>query len=124
LTLDEVLALHEDQLNRYGGAPGIRDLALLESAIAAPAASYEGEFLHTSLSEMAAAYLFHLTKNHPFIDGNKRVGLISAIVFLGFNDLLVAAKPDALTKLVIGVADGSVSKADVAVFLKRHTRPA
>jgi death-on-curing protein len=124
LTLDEVLALHEDQLNRYGGAPGIRDLALLESAIAAPAASYEGEFLHTSLYEMAAAYLFHLTKNHPFIDGNKRVELISAIVFLGFNDLLVAAKPDALTKLVIGVADGSVSKADVAVFLKRHTRPA
>jgi death-on-curing protein len=124
LTLDEVLALHEDQLNRYGGAPGIRDLALLDSAIAAPAASYEGEFLHTSLYEMAAAYLFHLTKNHPFIDGNKRVGLISAIVFLGFNDLLVAAKPDALTKLVIGVADGSVSKADVAVFLKRHTRPA
>jgi death-on-curing protein len=124
LTLDEVLALHEDQLNRYGGALGIRDLALLGSAIAAPAASYGREFLHTSLYEMGAAYLFHLTKNHPFIDGNKRVGLISAIVFLGFNDLVVAAKPDALTELVIGVADGSVSKADVAVFLKRHTGPA
>ena len=57
-------------------------------------------------------------------DGNKRVGLISLIVFLGFNDLVVAAKPDALTELVIGVADGSASKAEVAVFLKRHARPA
>ncbi len=121
LTLDEVLALHVDQLDRYGGAPGIRDLALLESALAAPAASYEAEFLHGSLYEMASAYLFHLIKNHPFVDGNKRVGLISTIVFLGFNDLALTAEPDALTSLVVGVADGSVSKAEVAVFLKLNT---
>jgi death on curing protein len=124
LTLDEVLALHADQVDRYGGALGIRDLALLESAIATPAASCRGEFLHGSLHEMAAAYLFHLIKNHPFIDGNKRVALISTIVFLGFNDLALTAEPDALTSLVIGVADGSVSKAEVAVFLKLDTRPA
>jgi death-on-curing protein len=124
LTLDEVLALHVDQLDRYGGAPGIRDLALLESALAAPTASYEGEFLHGSLYEMASAYLFHLIKNHPFVDGNKRVGLISTIVFLGFNDLALTAEPDALTSLVVGVADGSVSKAEVAVFLKLNTRQA
>ncbi len=73
---------------------------------------------------MAAAYLFHLIKNHPFVDGNKRVALISTIVFLGFNDLTLTAEPDALTSLVLGVADGSVSKAEVAVFLKRNTRPA
>jgi len=124
LTLDEVLALHVDQLDRYGGAPGIRDLALLESALAAPTASHEGEFLHGSLHEMASAYLFHLIRNHPFVDGNKRVGLISTIVFLGFNDLALMAEPDALTSLVVGVADGSVSKAEVAVFLKRNTRQA
>ena len=124
LTLDEVLALHVDQLDRYGGAPGIGDLALLESALATPAASYQGEFLHGSLYEMAAAYLFHLIKNHPFVDGNKRVALISTIVFLGFNDLALTAEPDALANLVIGVADGSVSKAEVAVFLKLNTRPA
>ena len=124
LTLDEVLALHVDQLDRYGGAPGIRDLALLESALATPAASYQEEFLHGSLYEMAAAYLFHLIKNHPFVDGNKRVALISTIVFLGFNDLGLTAEPDALANLVIGVADGSVSKAEVAVFLKLNTRPA
>jgi death-on-curing protein len=124
LTLDEVLALHVDQLDRYGGAPGIRDLALLESALAAPTATYEGEFLHGNLYEMASAYLFHLIKNHPFVDGNKRVGLISTIVFLGFNDLALTAEPDALTSLVVGVADGSVSKAEVAVFLKLNTRQA
>jgi len=124
LTLDEVLALHADQVERYGGALGIRDLALLESAIAAPTASYQGEFLHGSLYEIAAAYLFHLVKNHPFVDGNKRVALISTIVFLGFNDLALTAEPDELTSLVLGVADGSVSKAEVAVFLKSNTRPA
>ncbi len=122
MTLDEVLALHADQVDRYGGALGIRDLALLESAIAAPTASYQEEFLHGSLYEMAAAYLFHLIKNHPFVDGNKRVALISTIVFLGFNDLLLTAEPDELTSLVIGVADGSVSKAEIAVFLKSNTR--
>jgi death on curing protein len=124
LTLDEALALHVDQLDRYGGAPGIRDLALLESALATPAASYQGEFLHGSLYEMAAAYLFHLIKNHPFVDGNKRVALISTIVFLEFNDLALTADPDALTSLVVGVADGRVSKAEVAVFLKLNTRRA
>src|SRR5262249_50757240 len=117
-------ALHADQVDRYGGALGIRDLALLESAIAAPTASYQGEFLHGSLYEIAAAYLFHLVKNHPFVDGNKRVALISTIVFLGFNDLALTAEPDELTSLVLGVADGSVSKAEVAVFLKSNTRPA
>ena len=124
LTLDEVLALHADQVERYGGALGIRDLALLESAIAAPTASYQGEFHQGSLYEIAAAYLFHLVKNHPFVDGNKRVALISTIVFLGFNDLALTAEPDELTSLVLGVADGSVSKAEVAVFLKSNTRPA
>jgi death on curing protein len=124
LTLDEVLALHADQVDRYGGALGIRDLALLESAIAAPAASFQGEFLHGSLHEMAAAYLFHLIKNHPFVDGNKRVALMSAIVFLGFNDLALTAEPDELTSVVVGVTEGSVSKAEVAVFLKSNTRTA
>ena len=124
LTLDEVLALHVAQLDRYGGASGIRDLALLESALATPAASYQGEFLHGSLYEIAAAYLFHLIKNHPFVDGNKRVALISTIVFLGFNDVALAAEPDELTSLVVGVAEGSESKAEVAVFLKSNTRTA
>ena len=121
LTLDEVLALHADQIERYGGSQGIRDMGLLESALAVPAATFGGQFLHGSFHEMAAAYLFHLTQNHPFIDGNKRVGLMAMLAFLGLNDLRLAAREDELVALVLGVAAGRVSKAEVAVFVQRHS---
>jgi len=120
LTLDEVLALHADQIRRYGGARGLRDLALLQSAIAMPEASYEGEFLHGSLFEMAAAHLFHMARNHPFVDGNKRTALMCALVFLGLTGQRLEAAPDGLYALVDGVASGRADKADVAVFLRRH----
>ena len=77
LTLDEILALHADQIDRYGGSLGVRDVGLLESALAAPAATFGGRYLHGSLHEMAAAHLFHLVQDHPFVDGNKRIGLMA-----------------------------------------------
>jgi death-on-curing protein len=123
LTLDEVLALHADQIARYGGRGGVRDLRLLESAVAAPKATFAGEHLHGTIAEMAAAYLFHIVQNHPFVDGNKRAGLAAAIAFLGLNDLQIEADEDALVELVLGVASGTISKAEVAVFLLRHVRP-
>jgi death-on-curing protein len=123
LTLDEVLALHADQIERYGGRPGIRDVGLLQSALATPSHTFASTFLHGSLAEMAAAYLFHLIKNHPFIDGNTRVGLIAALAFLGMNGREVAAGPDELVELVMGTAAGRIGKAEFAVFLERHTRP-
>jgi death-on-curing family protein len=83
LTLDEVLGIHADQIRRYGGAAGIRDLELLQSALAMPQTTFDDEFLHGTLFEMAAAYLFHLARNHPFVDGNKRTALMCALVFLG-----------------------------------------
>src|SRR5207248_2376813 len=73
LTLDEVLAIHSDQVRQYGGSGGIRDVGLLSSALAMPRASFGGQYLHPSLHEMAAACLFHLVQNHPFIDGNERI---------------------------------------------------
>jgi len=125
LTLDEALAIHAHQIARYGGALGLRDRALLESALAMPQATFAGEHLHPSLPEQAAAYLFHLVKNHPFVDGNKRVGLACSLVFLRLNGIRVRASDDELVDLVIGVAEGRRSKADVAVFLReRSTRPA
>lgn len=120
LTLDEVLALHADQIERYGGARGIRDVGLLESALAAPSATFGGGYLHPTLPEMASAYLFHLVKNHPFVDGNKRVGLAAAIAFLGLNDRWLEADPDALAGLVLAVAEGEAGKAEAAVFVKEH----
>jgi death-on-curing protein len=120
LTLDEVLAIHADQIRRYGGASGIRDLSLLGSAMAMPEATFDGEYLHGNDFEMAAAYLFHIARNHPFFDGNKRTALMSALVFLGLNGQRLVAESDSLYELVDGVAAGDVDKSRVAVFLRDH----
>ena len=122
LTLDEVLAIHADQIRHYGGRPGLRDQALLQSALGTPETTFEGEYLHTDVFEMAAAYLFHIARNHPFIDGNKRTALMAALVFLGLNDLELAANPDTLLELVSGVEAGEVGKAQATVFLQQHSR--
>ena len=117
LTVDEALAIHADQIRRYGGSHGLRDLGLLGSALAMPQASFDGVYLHTSLAEMAAAYLFHLAQNHPFVDGNKRAALAVALAFIWLNDRRVEADEDELTELVMGVAAGRVGKSEVAVFI-------
>ena len=88
LTLAEIVAIHSDQIARYGGRAGIRDMALLESATAQPSAGFGGHYFHRDLHEMAAAYAFHLCQNHPFFDGNKRVAIASALVFLRMNDII------------------------------------
>lgn len=123
VTLDEVIAIHSDQIDRYGGSAGIRDVRLLDSALSMPQASFDGAYLHETVYEMAAAYLYHVVQNHPFVDGNKRTGLMVAIAFLGLNGTALVAEPDALTELVLSVAAGQCSKSEVAVFLQRNTRP-
>ena len=120
LTLDEVLSLHEMQLGLFGGSHGIRDIGLLDSAIANVEATFGGEFLHQTVFEMAAAYLYGICRNHPFLDGNKRTAAAAAMTFLDLNRIEVEASEDALYDLVIGVAEGRVSKAAVAVFFEQH----
>ena len=122
LTLDEILALHEDQIRRYGGATGLRDPGLLSSALGAVSATFGGRFLHESPFEMAAAYLSHLARNHPFVDGNKRTALACALAFLWMNDVVVEADDDELTALVLAVAEGRATKAEAAVFLLQNSR--
>ncbi len=122
LALDEVLALHRDQIRRYGGTPGIRDEGLLASALGTVTATFGGQFLHQSLHEMAAAYLFHIAQNHPFLDGNKRVALAAALTFLWMNDVRIEAEDADLLELVLGVAEGRVSKSEIAVFLQGHAK--
>ncbi|MEO8604460.1 MAG: type II toxin-antitoxin system death-on-curing family toxin [bacterium] len=117
LRFDEVLAIHAHQVQRYGGRLGLRDRSLLESALAMPQAAFAGEELHASVVEKGAAYLFHLVKNHPFVDGNKRVGLAACLVFLRLNGIAISATDDALVELTVGVASSARSKADVTVFL-------
>lgn len=120
LTFEEVLRIHGDQIDRYGGSPGIRDAKVLKSALAMPQAGAGGEYFHGDVFEMAAAYLYHLVQNHAFVDGNKRVGTAAAIVFLAMNGIEIARANDELVDLVLGVASGKTSKADVAGYLRRH----
>jgi death-on-curing protein len=123
LLLDEVLALHAASIERFGGTLGIRDSGLLESALGMAEATAFGEDLHPTLQEKAAAYLFHLVKNHPFVDGNKRVGLVVCLAFLRLNGVRIGATDDELVALVVGAAAGDRSKADLAVFLLEHSLP-
>jgi death-on-curing protein len=122
LTLDEVLRLHASRIERYGGIYGVRDLGLLESALAMPRSGFGGEYYHPDLPNMAAAYLYHIVSNHPFFDGNKRTGLAAAIVFLLINDCNVDADEDAEVTLTLGVADGKTSKEDVAKYFSEQIR--
>ena len=114
LTLAEVLSILHDQTTRYGGELGVRDLGLVSSAIAVPHASFGGQSLHSDLFEMAAAYAFHLCQNHPFIDGNKRVALASALVFLDLNGVQLSDPEGKLYALMMAVARGEKSKPEIA----------
>jgi death-on-curing protein len=122
LTLAEVIEIHRDQIDRYGGSPGIRDVGLLESAASMPQAAMGGEYLHGDVFEMAAAYLFHIVKNHPFVDGNKRTGAVAALVFLEINDVNVALDEDELVDIVVSLAEGKTQKHDVAAYFRRHRK--
>src|SRR5882672_1754194 len=120
LLLEEVLGIHAHQIETYGGAFGVRDAGRLLSAVAVPKTCFAGELLHLTFFEMAAAYLFHLARNHPFVDGNKRAALAAALVFLELNGVSIDAPDEDLVEIVLGLATGSASKAAAAVFLERH----
>jgi len=122
LTTEMVQRIHEDQIQRYGGSPGLRDMGLLESAVAMPQACFGAQYLHTDLFEMAAAYLFHLVKNHPFADGNKRVGAMTAYAFLELNGRSLEASEKEFGDLTLSVADGKTGKSAVAEFFRKHAR--
>ncbi len=116
LTLEDILEIHVDQIDRYGGRSGVRDQNLLLSAIAQPLSMFDGQYLHKTMYDKAAAYLFHICQNHPFIDGNKRTALVSALMFLAVNDFAIDYNEDALEKLTRGVAEGKVNKEKATSF--------
>jgi death-on-curing protein len=118
LTIAEVLEIHRDLIERYGGEYGLRDPGLLESAVALPAAGVSGEYFHVDLFEMAAAYAFHLVGNHPFVDGNKRAGAVAAVVFLKLNDVRLKPEEERYEKLIMAVAEGRSSKPELAAFFR------
>jgi death-on-curing protein len=120
LSVDRVLRLHDLQLQLFGGASGVRDLGLLESAIANAEATFDGVFLQQDLFEMAAAYLYGICRNHPFVDGNKRSAVSSALVFLEMNDIRIECDDDDLYDVVMATAEGRITKSEIAAFLREH----
>lgn len=123
LTIEEVLDIHLDQIARYGGDAATRDLGLLESALAQPEAVFGGQWLAGDLFGMAAAYLFHIVRNHPFVDGNKRTGTVACLVFLDLNGYELDVDWETLVDVVLGVAEGRLSKPEIAEFLRAHSTP-
>jgi death-on-curing protein len=119
LSLDQVLRLHNNLIEVYGGDAGTRDLGLLQSAIAMPQSTFDGTFLHTDLFEMGAAYLFHIVQNHPFGDGNKRTGAASAIIFLRLNGISIKADEAGLVEITLQTATGKADKSEIAEFFRR-----
>ncbi len=118
LTAEHVLAIHRRVVADFGGDPAVRDQGLLESAVMMPAAQYGGEFLHPDLPSMAAAYLFHICRSHPFVDGNKRTALVAAEVFLLLNGWSIRATNRELERVTLDIAQGKLTKNEVASFLR------
>ena len=121
--MGEVLLILQDQIRRYGGAYGVRDPDLLSSALAMPGSAFEGMYLHRNLYEQAAAYAFHICQNHPFVDGNKRTALASALVFLALNGIELEDPKKELHRLMMDVSGKGRCKAYIASAFKRlHVR--
>ncbi|MGB3267265.1 MAG: type II toxin-antitoxin system death-on-curing family toxin [Microcoleus sp.] len=114
LSLEEVLELHDDQISSFGGTPGVRDEGLLESALAQPQATFGGQLLHPTIAAQAAAYLYHIAMNHPFIDGNKRSAFAVADTFLRLNGCTLNLTDDRAYDLVLRVARGTVTKEELS----------
>jgi death on curing protein len=119
LDVEIVREIHAETIARFGGSDGIRDMALLESAVAAPQASFGGVSPFSDLEEIAAAYLFYLCRNHPFIDGNKRAALGACIVFLRLNGLAPQADGPEWEELTPAVAEGTIDRAETTVRLRK-----
>jgi len=119
LTLEEVLALHARSLELFGGGVGIRDLGLLESAVAAPQSGFGGQYAHRWPFEMAAAYAFHIAQNQPFVDGNKRAGLGAALLFLELNGIELDDPQGLLYDAMIALAERRMDKTGLARLLEQ-----
>jgi death on curing protein len=110
LTYGAVLRIHDRQLERFGGTPGLRDQGLLESALAQPEATFGGEYLHPTMHEQAAAYLYHLAMNHPFVDGNKRTAFAAMDTFLRLNGCQLELSDQQVYEIVIWLVEGRLDK--------------
>jgi death-on-curing protein len=122
LTVAIVREIHAEAIAKFGGSDGVRDMALLESAVAAPQASYGGQSVYANMAEIAAAYLFYLCRNHPFIDGNKRTALGACIVFLRLNGIEPKADAPEWEELTLAVAASVLDRDETTARLRKLLR--
>jgi death-on-curing protein len=118
LTVEEVIQIHNELVSKYGGLHGIRDMGLLVSAIEMPKSAMLGEYLHQCIFDKASAYLYHIVCNHAFLDGNKRTGIATTLIFLCQNGIHIKYDMKKLEELVCLVAQGMISKQEISKFLQ------
>ena len=120
ISIDQVEALYESQIEAYGGLGGIRDRGALESAVARPAMTFGGEDLYPDVAAKAATLMHSLVMNHPFVDGNKRVGAQAAIVFILVNESDLNVSSDELVSMTLAVARGEVDAESLAIWFRQR----
>jgi death on curing protein len=120
LSVDDVLLLHTDTIDIDGGSHGVRDHGLLDAAVAMPRQQFGGEYLHKDILAMAAAYMFHIAQNHPFVDGNKRAAVMSALAFLNVNGIQELPDPEDLESITLRVAAGELGKDALTKWFRKH----
>lgn len=116
LSLEEILVAHERQLRRFGGPSGIRDNGALESALARPQNRYH--YGTTELAELAASYAFGLTRNHAFVDGNKRIGFLAMMMFLRLNGVAFSPDQAEAATIILSLAAGEISEESLARWIR------
>ena len=120
LTKEQVLRLHEDLIEEFGGIHGVRDDGLLESALSAPFQTFDGQDLYPSVLEKAGRLGYGLIRNHPFLDGNKRIGVHVLLVCLALNGVRLSYDDEDLIQTALGVASGSVAFEEFCRWLSEH----
>ena len=122
LSVDDVNRLHERTVRLQGGSPGIRDSGLLDAAVAMPMQTFGGEYLHSGIPAMAAAYHFHICQAHAYVDGNKRTAVLAALAFLAANGVAVLPAPEELEDATLAVASGTMSKEEITAWFETRIR--
>lgn len=122
LSPDEVVMINQRLIKDFGGVHGVRDKGLLESAVYSPRATFDGNDLYSTIYEMAAAYAYHIIKDHPFVDGNKRTGLMIAVLFLEYNEQFINFAPGQLYNLGVRIATSTITVSEISRVLESCTR--
>ena len=117
-SIEDILRIHARVIRSFGGDPGLRDLGLLSSAAMVPQQAFGGQYAHQDLAGMAAAYLFHLARNHAFVDGNKRVAAATALAFLKRNGAPALPEESAVAEITLSVEAGQMSKEQLTVWMR------